>query len=170
MLYLLLTEGDSPDTARPFFATCDVAVIQAVVSALRDKVGDRTPAAVRPLSTPPPTIGTTRSGKDVFHTPSYSAHWKYTAEDHEDAARIHEEAGRARQAAQHRHKARMLRASEPVPQPELLVPKTMPKNKVKAVPKRVAEPVTPPTPEPEPVPPPAAKAVAPPESNEPAAS
>jgi len=59
----------------------------------------------------PKSIGTTRSGKQVFGIPSHSGHWKYDAEDHDDAARIHEEAGRKTEATIHRHKAQKLRAN-----------------------------------------------------------
>jgi hypothetical protein len=158
MVFVIVYEGETgnSDDATPIIVSDDPAIVEAVADAFYRKIGAKIPAAVRPLGTTPPAIGTTRSGKDVFGVPSYQGHWQFSAEDHEDAARIHEQAGRMRQAAQHRHKARTLRASEPVPQPELRGPKA----KVKGVPKRGAEPVSPPTPEPEPVPPPAANAEA----------
>ena len=59
----------------------------------------------------PKSIGTTRSGKQVFGIPSHSGHWKYSADDHDDAARLHEEAGRKTEATIHRHKAQKLRAN-----------------------------------------------------------
>jgi len=59
----------------------------------------------------PKSIGTTRSGKQVFGIPSHSGHWKFEAADHDDAARIHEEAGRKTEATIHRHKAQKLRAN-----------------------------------------------------------
>jgi len=105
-----LKKGDGGIGGMPRTSTLAAAKVK------RGFMPPATPATGKPklLATKacgPKSIGTTRSGKDVFGMPSHSGHWKYTAEDHDDAARIHEEAGRGMQAAQHRHKARKLRSN-----------------------------------------------------------
>jgi hypothetical protein len=52
VLYLLLNEGPTPESATPIIATSDPVIIRAVADAFVKKLGGRTPAPVRRLGTP----------------------------------------------------------------------------------------------------------------------